>query len=57
LGGQCLNRRILNRSLLDAELAAWVAARNGELVIYGKITSTARRLKLVQLHSIITRVT
>lgn len=53
LAGQCLNRRIPDRALLAAEVAAWVAERNAEAVaVDWQFTAEDARTKLRHLYPV-----
>jgi len=53
LGRQCLDRRIPDRRTLTAEIAAWVARRNGErATVTWRFTTDDARIKLRHLYPI-----
>ena len=58
LSEQCLHRRIPDVATLDAELAAWMAARNaeGSRVVW-RFTTAAARIKLQHLYPVCTTST
>ena len=57
LSRQCLDRRLPDRPTLEAEVAAWVAARNAEAVtVDWQFTTADARIKLKHLYPILAPV-
>jgi hypothetical protein len=51
LARQCLNRRLDDRAMMEREVAAWVAARNGaSTTIDWQFTTADARIKLKRLY-------
>jgi hypothetical protein len=54
LARQCLNRRLDDRAMMEREVAAWVAARNGaSTTIDWQFTTADARIKLKKLYPIL----
>jgi hypothetical protein len=54
LAGQCLDRRLADRTTLEREVAAWEARRNGSgRGVDWRFTTEAARIKLKHLYPVI----